>query len=154
VAATSVALAGLLLVSTSGGSAVADPPEREHTVTTSPAEGQFRCGGILLTVNAGTQTEIIDGRMANGVVHVRIERRYDGVTLAGSDGRTYRAIAHVSSHFVLVAPDLDNPVRGDENIHVSFLGGRHGSLGYLNEHLRIRNGVETDLVTGSCDYAD
>lgn len=153
-AGTAIALSGLLLVGSPAGSAFADPPERDHTVTTSPAEGRFRCGELLLTVNAGTQTEIIDGRFKNGVVHVRIQRRYDGVTLAGSDGRVYRATAQVNSHFVLIAPDFDNPVRGDEIIHVSFLGGQQGSPGYLNEHLRIRDGVETDQVTGPCDYAD
>lgn len=153
-AATAIALSGLMLVGLPAGSAIADPPERVHDVTTTPAEGRFRCGELLLTVTAGTQTEVIDGRLHNGVANVRIQRRYDGVTLAGSDGRTYRATAHVNSHFVLVAPDFDNPVRGDEIIHVSFLGGPQGSPGYLNEHLRIRDGVETDDVTGPCNYAD
>ena len=74
--------------------------------------------------------------------------------MAGSDGRVYCATAHVNSLFVLVAPDFDNPTRGDEIIHVSFLGGPQGSPGYLNEHLRIRGGVENDQVTGPCDYAD
>ena len=83
-----------------------------------------------------------------------IERRYDGVTLAGSDGRVYTATAHVNSHFVLIAPDFDNPVRGDEIIHVTFHGGTQGSPGYLNEHLRIRDGVVADEVTGPCDYAE
>ena len=153
-AATAIALSGLLLIGLPAGPAIADPPERDHTLTTSPAEGRFRCGELLLTVTAGTQTEIIDGRFKNGVVNVRIQRRYDGVTMAGSDGRVYRATAHVNSHFVLIAPDFDNPVRGDEIIHVSFLGGPQGSPGYLNERLRIRGGVKTDQVTGPCDYAD
>lgn len=142
-----------LVVGAPAGSAAADPPERDHSVTTSPAEGQFRCGELVLTVTAGTETEIFDGSFKNGVVHVWIQRRYEGVTLAGSDGLTYRATAHVNAHFVLVAPDFDNPVRGDEIIHVSFLGPQ-GSPGYLNEHLRIRDGLETDQVTGPCDYAD
>jgi hypothetical protein len=153
-AAIALALSGLLVVGTGPGSATADPPEREHTVTTSPAEGRFRCGDLLLTTTAGTQTETIDGMLTNGVAHVRIQRRYDDVKLSGSDGRTYRAVAHVDAHFVLVAPDFDNPVRGDEVIHVTFLGGPQGSPGYLNEQLRIRDGVETDQVTGTCDYAD
>ena len=153
-AASAIGLSGLLLVGSPAGSAQAAPPEHEHTVTVSPAEGRFRCGELLLTATAGTETEIFDGRLVNGVAHVRIQRRYDGVTLAGSDGRTYRAVAHVNAHFVLVAPDFDNPVRGDEIIHVGFLGGPQGSPGYLNEHLRIRDGVETDQVTGPCDYAD
>jgi hypothetical protein len=122
------------------GSAIADPPERDHTVTTSPAEGRFRCGELLLTTTAGTQTEIIDSRFKNGVANVRIQGDYDGVTMAGSDGLVYRATAHVNAHFVLIAPDFDNPVRGDEIIHVSFVGGPQGSPGYLNEHLRIRGG--------------
>jgi hypothetical protein len=147
-------LSGLLLVVSPAGSAIADPPERDHAVTTTPAEGRFRCGELLLTATAGTQIENIDGRFKNGVATVRIQRRYDGVTLAGSDGRVYRATADVNSHFVLIAPDFDNPVRGDEIIHVSFLGGPQGSPGYLNEHLRIRDGVETDQVTGPCEYAD
>lgn len=153
-AGAAIALSGLLVVGSPTGPAIADPPEREHTVTTSPAEGRFRCGELLLTVTAGTQTETVDGRFKDGVVHVRIQRRYDGVTMAGSDGRVYRATAHVNSQFVLIAPDFDNPVRGDEIIHVSFLGGPEGSPGYLNEHLRIRNGLETNQVTGTCDYAD
>jgi len=152
--ATAIALSGLLVVGAPAGSAIADPPDRDHTVTTSPAEGRFRCGELLLTATAGIQTEIIDGSFKNGVVNVRIQRRYDGVTMAGSDGRVYRATAHVNAHFVLIAPDFDNPVRGDEIIHVSFLGGPQGSPGYLNEHLRIRDGVETDQVTGPCNYAD
>ncbi|HET6627967.1 MAG TPA: hypothetical protein VFG63_16370 [Nocardioidaceae bacterium] len=152
--ASAIALSGLLVVGAPAGPAIADPPEGDHTVTTSPAEGRFLCGELLLTVTGGTQTEIIDGRLKNGVAIVRIQRRYDGVTMAGSDGLVYRATAHVNSHFVLIAPDLDNPVRGDEVIHVSFLGGPQGSPGHLNEHLRIRDGVETDQVTGPCDYAD
>lgn len=151
--ATVIALSGLV-VGAPAGSAVADPPERDHTVTTSPAEGRFQCGELLLSVTAGTETEIFDGSFKSGVVHVWIQRRYEGVTMAGSDGLVYRATAHVNSHFVLVAPDFDNPVRGDEIIHVSFLGGPQGSPGYLNEHLRIRDGVETDEVTGSCNYAN
>jgi hypothetical protein len=149
-----VALSGLLVVGVQPESANSDPPEREHTVTTSPAEGRFRCGDLLLTATAGTQTEIIDGTLTNGVAHVRIQRRYDDVTMTGSDGRLYRAIAHVNAHFVLIAPDFDNPVQGDEIIHVTFLGGPQGSPGYLNEHLRIRDGVEADQVTGPCNYAD
>ena len=151
-AATAIALSGLL-VAAPADSASADPPEREHTVTTSPAEGQFRCGELLLTTTAGTQTEIIDGSFKNGVANVWIRRRYDDVAVAGSDGRVYRATAQVNSHFVLIAPDFDNPVRGDEIIHVSFLGGPQGSPGYLNEHLQIRDGVETDQVSGPCGYA-
>jgi hypothetical protein len=153
-AGTAITISGLLVVGSPAGSAIADPPERDHTVTTSPVEGRFRCGELLLTATAGTQTEIIDGRLKDGVAHVRIQRRYDDVTMAGSDGRVYRATAHVNSLFVLVAPDFDNPIRGDEIIHVSFLGGPQGSPGYLNEHLRIRGGVENDQVTGPCDYAD
>ena len=153
-AAMAIALSGALLVGSPAGSAIAAPPESEHTVTTSPAEGRFRCDGLLLTVIAGIQTEIIDGRFKNGVARVRIQRSYDGVTMAGSDGRVYTATAHVNALFVLVAPDFDNPVSGDEIIHISFHGGPQGSLGYLNEHLRIRGGVETDEVTGPCTYAD
>jgi hypothetical protein len=153
-AATACALSGLLLVGLPAGPANADPPEREHTVTTSPVGGRFRCGDLLLTTTAGTETETIDGRFKNGVAEVWIQRRYDGVTLAGSDGLVYRATAQVTAHFVLVAPDFDNPVRGEEIIHVSFFGGPQGTPGYLNEHLRIRDGVETDQVSGPCDYAD
>ena len=154
-AATAIALSGLLVVGAPAGSATADPPERDHTVTiNSSLEGRFRCGELLLTVTAGTETETIDSTFKNGVAHFWIERRYDGVTLAGSDGRIYTATAHVNSHFVLIAPDFDNPVRGDEIIHVTFHGGPQGSPGYLNEHLRIRDGAESDEVTGPCDYAD
>src|SRR5687768_688811 len=41
-AGTAIAISGLLVVGSPAGSAAADPPEREHTVTTSPAEGRFR----------------------------------------------------------------------------------------------------------------
>jgi hypothetical protein len=146
-----VAAGGLLLAAVPPASAA--QPERLHTVTVSAAEGRFRCGELLLTVVGGTQTETVDGRLKDGVAHVRIERAYDDVVLAGSDGRDYRATSHVSSVFVLVAPDLENPVRGDELIHVSFHGAQ-GSPGHLEEHLRIRDGIETDEVTGTCGYAD
>ncbi len=151
--ATAIAVSGLV-VGALAGSALADPPESVHTVTTSPAEGRFQCGEVLLTVTAGTETEIFDGRLHNGVAHVWIRRRYEDVTLAGSDGLVYRAAAHVNAQFVFIAPDLENPVRADEVIHVSFLGGPRGTPGYLNEHLRIRDGVETDEVTGPCTYAE
>lgn len=151
---TFTAMTGLLLAASPTVSAVAEPPVREHTVTVSPTEGRFRCGELLLTVTAGTETEITNNRLKDGVLNVRIQRRYDGVTLAGSDGRVYRATAHVNARFVLIAPDFDNPDRGDEIIHVSFQGGPQGSPGYLNEHLRIRDGVESDEVTGTCGYAD
>lgn len=143
-----------LSVGSPAGPATAEPPQRDHSVRTSSAEGRFRCGDLLLTVTDGTETETVDSRFKDGVADVWIERRYDGVVLSGSDGYSYRAIAHVSSHFVLVEPDFDNPVRGDELIHVSFLGGPQGSPGHLDEHLRIRDGVESDEVTGPCDYAD
>jgi hypothetical protein len=149
-----VALSGAVLAALPASSSSADPPEQQHITTTSPAEGRFDCGGLLLTTTAGTETETIDGHVKNGVAHVWIQRRYDGVTLTGSDGNAYRATAQVNAHFVLVAPDFDNPVRGEEVIHVTFIGGPQGSPGYLNEHLRIRDGVETDEVTGPCSYAE
>jgi hypothetical protein len=151
--AAAIAVSGLV-VGAPGASAVAEPPERDHTVTTAPAEGRFQCGDLLLTVTAGTETEIFDGTFKDGVVHVWIKRRYEGVTMTGSDGLSYLATAHVNAHFILIAPDFDNPARGDELIHVSFHGGPQGSPGYLNEHLRIRDGLETDEVTGPCTYAD
>jgi hypothetical protein len=151
---TVIAVTGLLLATAPAAPALAEPPVEEHTVTVSPAEGHFRCGELLLTVTAGTETETTDGRLKDGVVHVWIQRRYDGVTLAGSDGRVYRAISHVNARFILIAPDFDNPDQGDEIIHVTFQGGPQGSPGYLNEHLRIRNGVESDEVTGTCGYVD
>ncbi len=127
--------------------------EHEHTVTTSPAAGRFRCGDLVLTVDGGTETETVDGVLVGGVARVRVQRHYRGVTLAGSDGGRYRATAHVTARFVFVAPDFDNPVWGREVIDVRF-HGRHGSPGYLHEELTIRDGVETDVVTGPCDYAD
>jgi hypothetical protein len=89
--------------------------------------------GSCLARGRGTQTEIIDGTLINGVAHVWVQRRYDDVTMTASDGRVYRAIAHVSAQFVLIAPDFDNPVRRNEIIHVTFLGGPQESPGYLNE---------------------
>jgi hypothetical protein len=131
-----------------------DAIEHEHTVTTAPAEGRFRCGDLVLTADGGTETEIFDGVRVGDVVRIRITRRYDGVTMAGSDGRRYRARAHVEARFVLVAPDFDNPVWGREVIWVRFLGGPKSSPGWLHEVLTIRDGVEHDVVTGPCDYFD
>jgi hypothetical protein len=153
-AVTLIAMTGLLLAASPAVSAVAAPPAHEHTVTVSPFTGRFRCGELLLTATGGTETEMTDSRYKDGVLTVRIQRRYDGITLAGSDGRAYGATAHVNARFVLIAPDFDNPDRGDEMIHVTFQGGPAGSPGYLNEHLRIRDGIESDEVTGTCDYAE
>ncbi len=156
-AATTVALTGSALL-LAGAPATAtpagdDPPQHEHTVTTVPASGAFRCGDLLLTVDGGTETEVFDGVLVDGVARIRITRSYRGVTLAGSDGGRYRATAHVRARFVLVAPDFDNPVWGIEVIRVRF-HGRHGSPGFLNEVLTIRDGVENDVVSGPCDYVE
>ena len=152
--ALTVAITGLVMAASPAAATTAEPVERVHTVTTNPAQGAFRCGDLLLTVNGGTETEIFDGVLKNGVARIRIVRFARGVTLTGSDGRHYRASAHVHARFVLVAPDFDNPVWGQEIINVRFFGARHRSAGYLHEELLINDGVETDVVTGPCDYAD
>jgi hypothetical protein len=54
--------------------------------------------GSCLARGRGTQTEIIDGTLINGVAHVWVQRRHDDMTMTASDGRVYRAIAHVSAH--------------------------------------------------------
>ena len=85
------------------------PTRHEHTVRTYPARGKFRCGDLVLTVNGGTETETSDGDLRNGVAHVSISRIGRQVTLAGSDGRTYRAAGFTLGWFVLEAPHFNKP---------------------------------------------
>lgn len=149
-----VAITSLVMAAAPAAATSAEPVQHEHTVTTVPAEGMFHCGDLVLSINGGTETEIFDGVLKHGVARVRIIRLWHGVTLAGSDGRHYRASGRAHARFVLVAPDFDNPVSGHEVINVRFHVRRHGSPGYLHEELIINDGVETDVVSGPCDYAD
>ena len=131
-----------------------EPRQHEHTVTTVPAEGMFTCGELTLTVESGTETEIFDGVLQNGVARIRIARDWDNVVLEGSDGRSYLASGHTRARFVLVDPDFDNPVWGHERIVVRFSTASHRPVGYIREEIRIRQGVETDVVSGPCDFAE
>ena len=122
-------------------------------MTTVPVHGNFICGALALSVNAGTETEIFDAVLENGIVRIRISRSWQGVTLTGSDGRTYRASGQTHARFVLVDPDFDNPVWGRELIIVRFRSGPQRSTLYLREEIKIRHGSESDVVSGSCDFA-
>lgn len=147
------ATAGLLLAA-APAHADHDPVQREHTVTTVPAQGAFTCGHLTLTVTGGTETETFDGVLRHGVARIFIARDWDDVTLEGSDGRSYVALGHTRARFVLVEPDLENPVWGQEDILVRFRTASHRAIGYLRETIRIRKGVETDVVSGPCDFAE
>jgi hypothetical protein len=154
-----LAVAATAIVMTAAPAAAVCPPtQHEHTVTTEPVEGQFRCGDLLLTVNGGTQTETVDstlrGTLTHGVVHILIRRSYDHITLVGSDGRDYRASAFAWERVILRAPDFDNPVWAHEIAQVTFHGGPHGSPGFVRENLTIKHGVETDTITGACNFAE
>ncbi len=122
-------------------------------MTTVPVHGNFICGALALSVNAGTETEIFDAVLENGIVRIRISRSWQGVTLTGSDGQTYRASGQAHARFVLVDPDFDNPVWGHEVVLVRFRSGSDGSSLYLREEITIRNGSEDDVVSGPCDFA-
>ena len=123
-------------------------------MTTVPAQGSFVCGALALSITDGTETETFDAVLRNGVARIRISRSWQGVTLAGSDGRTYRASGQTHARFVLVDPDFDNPVWGHELVVVRFRSGTHGSTLYLREEIKIRHGNESDVVSGPCDFAD
>lgn len=129
----------------------AEPAQHDRSVATRPFSLSLQCGDLDLVVDSGTETERVDTVQHGDVVTVRIKRSYAGVTLAGSDGVEYRAVASVHARFVLVAPDLDNPVRGREVVELTVIGP-HGSPGRLREVLTIAHGQEQDLVTGGCDY--
>ncbi|WP_426566177.1 hypothetical protein ACPPVT_06370 [Angustibacter sp. McL0619] len=152
--AIATAASSVLLSAAPSAAANPAPIEHEHTVTTVPAEGRFTCGDLVLTINGGTETEVFDGVLVHGVAVVRIHRLWNGVTLTGSDRRSYRATANTRAKFVLVDPDFDNPIWGHEVVVVRFRGGPTGSPGRLREEITIRNGVETDVVSGRCDFAE
>ena len=128
------------------------PIRHEHTVDTHPLEATFHCGDLRLRVTGGTETETFDGDLREGVARVSISRIWRRVTLAGSDGRTYRASAATVAWFVLKAPDFEHPVRGLEVVQVFFRGGPQKSPGYIRETIRIKHGHETDVVSGPCDF--
>jgi hypothetical protein len=109
------------------------PPRHQHTVHSQPAAGKFRCGALRLTINTGTEIETFDGDLRHGVTRVFISRIWRHVTLAGSDGRTYRAFGATTQWDVLVAPDSNHPVRGQEVIIIDFRGGPLKSPGFLRE---------------------
>jgi hypothetical protein len=162
ITATVVATAGILAAaptapvsaeSTQRPTVAVAPVKHLHTVESHPASGTFRCGSLRLTVNGGKEIETFDGDRRNGVTRVFISRISRHVTLRGSDGRTYRASSVVAQWDVLIAPDLNHPVRGQEVIIVDFRGGPDKSPGFLRERLTIRHSHERDVVTGPCDYA-
>jgi hypothetical protein len=129
------------------------PPQHQHALHSQPATGKFRCGTLRLAINGGREIETFDGDLRHGITRVFISRIWRHVTLAGSDGRTYRASGVTSQWDVLIAPDSNHPVRGQEVIVVDFRGGPDKSPGFLRERLTIRNSHETDVVTGPCNFA-
>lgn len=129
------------------------PRQRQHTVETFPFIGdQFRCGALLLTADGGTFTETTDGTLKDGTLRVRIVRTYDDLTLAGSDGRTYRANAFAHEFVTLIAPDFANPVFAVEVNGTRFFDGSNGVVGWVHEVLRTSHGTTTDHVTGPCTF--
>lgn len=160
-----------LVLATSPAVALASPPgsvqaraqgephvRHVHTVDTIPAVGKFRCGHLRLEVTHGTQTEVFDGLRTRGVTFIQIHRRLDHVKLIGSDGRVYRITGLTRElvtreRVVLVEPDDDNPVWATEIIELRFHNRHVGSPGYLREVIKTRDGVETVVVTGPCDFA-
>ena len=81
-------------------------------------------------------------------------RVYDDLTLAGSDGRAYRATAFAHERVTLIAPDFENPVYVKEVVGTTFYGGPNGSPGWEHEVLKINHGTWVDTVTGPCSYVD
>jgi hypothetical protein len=132
-----LAVAATAIVMTAAPAAAVCPPtQHEHTVTTETVDSTLR------------------GTLTHGVVHVLIRRSYDHITLVGSDGRDYRASAFAWERVILRAPDFDNPVWAHEIAQVTFHGGPHGSPGFVRENLTIKHGVETDTITGACNFAE
>ena len=154
--AVGAVVAGLMAPSASTAyptvAGAAEGSQYEHTSRTYPATGTFRCGDLVLRVTKGTETEVQDGYLNNGVTRVAIARTWRGVVLAGSDGRRYRASGGTVAWFVLEAPDDENPVSGLEVIQVFFRRGPNSSPGWLREVIRIRHGHETDAVSGPCNF--
>ena len=95
VLAVGAVMAGLMAPSASTAyptvAGAAEGSQYEHTSRTYPATGTFRCGDLVLRVTKGTETEVQDGYLNNGITRVAIARTWRGVVLAGSDGRRYRA---------------------------------------------------------------
>jgi hypothetical protein len=152
---TGCAASAALALTTAAAPAQANPTEHLRTVETHPMDqGQFRCGDLLLTVTGGTYTETIEATMSHGVIHVGIHRTYHGITLVGSDGLDYRATAYANERVVLLAADPENPVWVHEVNQTTFQGGAGGSPGYVHEDIRIDDGVETDVVSGRCDFVN
>jgi hypothetical protein len=140
-----------LVVPSAAATASSTPRQRQHTVETFAFVGdQFRCGTVLLTATGGTYTETTDGTLKDGVVHVRIVRTYDDLTLSGSDGRPYTADAFAHQLAILIAPDFDNPVFSIEVNDIKFSGGPTGIPGRIHEVLKTSHGSTTDRTTGGC----
>jgi hypothetical protein len=145
-----VAAATLLVV---GAPAHAVTPPHEHISETSFVEGlALVCDGLVLTVTGGTQVEKVVSTSLHGVVRINIVRTYHGLTFSGSDGATYRATSTAHQSVLLADPDDDEPLATREVIQLTFRGS-HGSPGSLHEVFTIRDGVETDVITGNCDFA-
>lgn len=150
------ALLSSLAVVAGSVSPVSAAPAVEHfkQQETRPVSGVFQCGALTLTIVGGTETELIKGTLIGDTTRLSIHRFFRGVTLLGSDGETYRAVATARAHFVLVAPNDDDPVSGHELITARFVGGPSTSPLSLREEFRFVDGVQTTPeITGSCDFA-
>lgn len=134
-------------------SQVTAPPQHEFDTKTHKVRGTFTCGELTLEIFQGTETETTDGDLRDGIARISISRTWRNVKLHGSDGRIYRAMGVTVAWFVFHAPDLEHPVTGLEVVQVVFRGGPDKSPGWLREKINIRNGHETDIVDGPCDFA-
>jgi hypothetical protein len=131
------------------------PRQRQHTVQTFAFIGdQFQCGTVLLTATGGTYTETTDGTLKNGILHVRIVRTYEHLTLSGSDGLAYRADAFAHELATLIAPDFESPVFSIEVNDIRFFSGPNRSPGWVHEVLKTSHGSTTEQVSGPCNASE
>jgi hypothetical protein len=140
-------------VAGAGATAKAAARQFEHTSTTHGVKGtKFQCGDLVLRVTKGKEIETQDGLLRNGVARLSIRREWRHVSLAGSNGRTYRASGVTAAWFVLKSPDFEHPVSGLEVIQLFFHRGPSHSPGWLREKIKITRGHESDVVSGPCNF--
>jgi hypothetical protein len=146
--AGSVAIAAIAITTSP---ASADQPPKLHSVETDPFEASIICGDVVVTATGGTYTEKVEAVLVNGVIHYNLVRTYNDLTLAGSDGVTYRA-ASSAHETALISPDTGEPLSVRE-VGQTTIFGPNGALGYLHGVLIIEGANRTDTVTGTCHYA-
>lgn len=138
-----VAASAVAVTYAAGGAAWADKPPMLHTVETSPSEGSFLCGDIVLTAVGGTETERVDAVLVGDRIHYNLVRSYRHLVFVGSDGGSYRGGASV--HLTALLDAAGEPISTREVVHVAF-----GSPGFFHEVI-----VDDDepIETGSCQIA-